>query len=220
MIEPESAHLTAHAIRQATFSVRRRGLDEHEVTAYLATVADQIQLAERENAAAHKELDRLREELANRRDSPRGPQGGEEISDQAVMLFSQAQQVADILIAEAVDHARDLMATARAQQRDIMKQAHQAAEAAVRRSGAATPVSPMKGYDTPVPEIEYVRTYARVARIQLRAVLDALNEQVDKLAEVPRLSESTPPAPTPLDPALQLDSVSSHEQPREAAERR
>jgi hypothetical protein len=33
----------------------------------------------------------------------------------------------------------------------------------------------------------YVRTFARVAQVQLRSVLDALSEQVDRLGEVPEL---------------------------------
>jgi hypothetical protein len=45
---------------------------------------------------------------------------------------------------------------------------------------------PPTAYTTPVPEIEYVRTFARVAQIQLRSVLDALTEQVEKLGQVPQ----------------------------------
>ena len=37
-----------------------------------------------------------------------------------------------------------------------------------------------------VPEIEYVRTYARVAQIQLRSVLESLTEQVDRLGSLPQ----------------------------------
>jgi hypothetical protein len=44
------------------------------------------------------------------------------------------------------------------------------------------------GTFTPVPEIDYVRTYARVAQVQLRAVLDALAEQIELLGEVPKAS--------------------------------
>ncbi len=37
-----------------------------------------------------------------------------------------------------------------------------------------------------MPEIEYVRTFAQVAQVQLRSVLEALSEQVDRLGEVSR----------------------------------
>jgi cell division initiation protein len=132
------------------------------------------------------ENDRLRSEQ---------PAGGE-ISPQAVALFSQAQQVADQLVEEAVRHARDLMQSARNQQRDILQRAHEAAEAAVHSSGAVLPDGNVGGYTTPVAEVEYVRTFARVAQVQLRSVLDALTEQVDKLGEVPRLGPGDRPAPT------------------------
>lgn len=39
----------------------------------------------------------------------------------------------------------------------------------------------------PIPDVEYVRTYTRVAQVQLRAVIDALAEQVDQLGQLPSL---------------------------------
>jgi hypothetical protein len=48
-----------------------------------------------------------------------------------------------------------------------------------------TAVSAARGdYSVAVPEIEYVRTYARVAQVQLRSVLDALAQEVDKLGQI------------------------------------
>jgi DivIVA domain-containing protein len=180
-----SSRWSPHAVRNATFSVRIRGLDESEVHGFLEEVAAEIQQQEQEVSALRTEVTRLREEAQQAAEQESEP----EISDQAVALFSQAQQVADNLIAEAVEHARDLMATARAQQRDIMAEAHSAAEAVVRQSGGANSDGSVGGYTTPVPDIEYVRTFARVAQVQLRSVLDALNDQVEKLGELPRLSD-------------------------------
>jgi cell division initiation protein len=91
------------------------------------------------------------------------------------------------------------MMSARAQQREILQQAHDAAEAAESAVRAAVPAQGSggaPGYVTPIPEIEYVRTFARVAQVQLRSVLDALTEQVDKLGDIPQLSEG-PSAPPP-----------------------
>jgi len=185
-IHPEAARLSPAAVRNASFPIRRRGLDEREVHAYLDLVADRLTLAEQELADMRKEMTSLREKQES--------EGGEEaISEQAVMLFSQAQQIADTLIAEAVEQARDLMATARAQQREIMDKAHTAAQSAAEKAVATTGDEHRVvggGYDKPVPEVEYVRTYARVAQVQLRAVLDALTEQVEKLGEVPRMEEA------------------------------
>jgi cell division initiation protein len=183
------------AIRNEEFSHRMRGLDEDEVREYLALLADQVETSDRERSQLHDEIHRLRAELQQLRVAP-PRQSEDEISPQAVLLFSQAQEVADQLVEEAVVHARDLMTSARNQQREILEQAHRAAEAAAveaARAGGhdmvAVATSSALDYGKPVPEIEYVRTFARVAQVQLRSVLDALAEQVDKLGEVPRLGE-------------------------------
>lgn len=169
----------AGAIRNATFTVRRRGLDEDEVRAYLLELSDTVQGLERDLVAARAELNAGTDPTA-------------EISDQAVVMFSEAQKVADSLIDEAVTHARDLMASARLQQRDIVKEAHEAAEVAVRKVESTGQPDGPAGYDRPIPEVEYVRTFAKVAQIQLRSVLEALTEQVDNLGEVPRFDKDDP----------------------------
>lgn len=183
------------AIRSEAFSHRVRGLDESEVREYLDLLADQVQAGDIERAEIRAENERMRAELDRLRASRPEP-AGDEISPQAVLLFSQAQQVADQLVEEAVVHARDLMTSARNQQREILEQAHKAAEAAVRESAGArgrdmvtSAASAPSAYSKPVPEIEYVRTFAQVAQVQLRSVLEALAEQVDKLGEVPQLGE-------------------------------
>jgi DivIVA domain-containing protein len=184
--EPVSLYYRApSSIRNESFSYRRRGLDEDEVREYLSLLADQVQAADRERADLRAEIDRLRAEIGRLHAESDDASG--EISPQAVALFSQAQQVADQLVEEAVRHARDLMTSARNQQREILERAHEAAEEAVRNTGATEVAAPSAGYSTPVPEVEYVRTFARVAQVQLRSVLDALAEQVDRLGEVPEL---------------------------------
>jgi cell division initiation protein len=57
-----------------------------------------------------------------------------------------------------------------------LKQAHESVESAVKHIPAA---------DAPVAELEYVRTFTRVAHVQLRSVLDALAEQVERLGKLP-----------------------------------
>lgn len=187
-------------IRNEVFSHRMRGLDEHEVREYLDLLADQVAATElereqlqTENRRLREEGERLREEAERLRTSSGSAVPSDDISPQAVILFSQAQQVADQLVEEAVLHARDLMSSARHQQREILEQAHKAAEAAARKAAEASgrelvssAASSVAGYGTPVPEIEYVRTFAQVAQVQLRSVLEALSEQVDRLDEVTR----------------------------------
>jgi DivIVA domain-containing protein len=190
-------HQSPASIRSEVFSHRMRGLDEEEVREYLDLLADQVEATEADRAASQRELERLREE--NRRLRDAANKASNEISPQAVALFSQAQQVADQLVEEAVIHARDLMQSARHQQRDILQRAHDTAAEVARRAGAVdlapaaagrASATALSGYTTPVPEIEYVRTFARVAQVQLRSVLDALTEQVDRLGEVPQLDDA------------------------------
>lgn len=174
---PAQRH-SPRAVREAEFPHRLRGLDENEVRAFLETVAEQIEAANDERAKLRAELERLKRTATPTKQTKADPPP--EINAHAVALFSQAQQVADRLVAEAVQHARDVMANARAQQREILERAHHAAT-----NAASTPE------DKAMPEIEYVRTFARVAQVQLRSVLDALTEEVDKLGQIPHLDEPT-----------------------------
>lgn len=162
------------AIREAAFSPRRRGVDETEVRRFLGALSDQIEAGDAERARLRAELDGLRQRLDESGDA-------QAINPQAIALFSQAQQVADNLVAEAVDHARALMADARKQQREILEKARTAVGEAVPQIDAAAAREP--GGST-AREIEYVRTFAKVAQVQLRSVLEALTEQVDKLSDV------------------------------------
>ena len=187
-----STYTMPDAIANEAFSHRVRGFDEAEVRDYLEQLADEWRVAHRERDELRSEIERLRAE--NERVRAEAAEAQDEVSPQAVMLFSQAQQVADQLVSEAVTHARDLMTSARNQQREILTQAHAAAEAAALKAAQdggrdlVSSVTSASGYTSPVPEIEYVRTFARVAQVQLRSVLDALTEEVDRLGEVPDLS--------------------------------
>jgi len=176
-------------IRTEAFSHRMRGLDEGEVREFLDLLADQVQAGDLERTQMSTENARLREEVEQLR--AQQPVEGD-INPQAVLLFSQAQQVADQLVEEAVIHARDLMTSARNQQREIMQETQSAAEASrgfqapgLDFGGPAGP----QGDPRSVPDVEYVRTFARVAQVQLRSVVDALSEQVDRLGDVPEQLE-------------------------------
>jgi DivIVA domain-containing protein len=174
-------------IRTEAFSHRMRGLDEAEVREFLDLLADQVQACDLERTEMRTENQRLREEVEQLR--AQQPVDGD-INPQAVLLFSQAQQVADQLVEEAVIHARDLMTSARNQQREIMHETQSVAEAGRGPHGHGLgfggPVTAAPGeYPGSVPDVEYVRTFARVAQVQLRSVVDALSEQVDRLGEVP-----------------------------------
>ncbi|GAA1569827.1 MULTISPECIES: DivIVA domain-containing protein [Kribbella] len=158
-----------YSIRNQLFSIRRKGYDTAEVSAYLADLSDQVEYADADRAELRAEVERLR---ASTTDTEQRAH----ITAHAVGLLSQAQQIADNLVSEAEQYAKDLVENARSQQREALKQAHESVESAVKHIPAA---------DAPVAELEYVRTFTRVAHVQLRSVLDALAEQVERLGKLP-----------------------------------
>ncbi|WP_112237000.1 DivIVA domain-containing protein [Kribbella monticola] len=170
-----------YAIRHQTFPTRRKGLDPAEVLGYLSDLAEQIEYADADRAELRAELERLRAS------TPDADQRAH-ITAHAVGLLSQAQQIADNLVAEAEQYAKDLVESARHQQRDVLQQAHDSVESAVKH---------LPRSDAQAAELEYVRTFTQVAHVQLRSVLDALAEQVERLGHFPQdKAGDTPPADT------------------------
>ncbi len=108
-----------------------------------------------------------------------------EVSLAAVELLARAQHTADEAVAEAQAYARDLEASARAQYNEIVHRAQVAARE-LQRAGGATEDQSEGGAPSAAltEEIEYVRTYARVAHAQLKTVLSALTGELDNLAAV------------------------------------
>lgn len=166
-----------YAIRHKTFPARRKGLDPNEVQEFLNELAEQVEYADADRAELRAEVERLR-------DTSPDSQQRAHITAHAVGLLSQAQQIADNLVAEAEQYAKDLVETARNQQRDALQQAHETVETAVKQM----PPAAASASDAPVADLEYVRTFTRVAHVQLRSVLDALAEQVERLGQFPETS--------------------------------
>jgi hypothetical protein len=125
-----------------------------------------------------------------------------EVSLRAVELLASAQRAADEAVAEAQSYARDLEETAREQYRHILQRAHDAARAATGETAnddgasddpaGAQAAPPSAGAGLDGRELQYVRTYARVAHTQLKAVLGALNDELDRLAD---LADGSSPSP-------------------------
>lgn len=156
-------------IRATRFPQRLRGYDEAEVNAFLESAAAQVQRHRDVEASLRAEIARLEGVVAN-----------DDVQERAVALFSQAQNVADQLIAEAVQHAQDMMSAARSQEREILGRATGVAESA--RAAGPRPSAPTGDGGA---DVSYVNTYAKIVAVQLRSVLDALSEQVDRLTEMP-----------------------------------
>jgi DivIVA domain-containing protein len=186
---PQRTQISPQDVRRKNFTVRLRGLDPSEVRSFLAGLADQLEgiqaqvgkLTE-ENQILIQE-NQLHSELSEVWARPM-----EQATDQAVSVLNQAQQLADSLIDEATQSARDLLLTARSQQRDLMEQAKVAADGAV---GRATAIAERAGSQDPsLRDVEYVRMFAKVAQVQFQAVLDALNEHVNRLGQQPEIAEA------------------------------
>lgn len=149
-------HIGPSEIRNASFEVVGRGYDQHAVHEFLGAIAEQLEADQRQPGAA----------------SPAA-------KDEMVKVITQAQVLAEKFVSEAEQYSKDLVASARTQYSETLRRADQSV--ATRQ---AVPV-PAAGYTDPIKEIEYVRTYTKVAQVQLRAVIDALAEQVDQLGDLP-----------------------------------
>jgi len=192
--------LTPDVVRNAVFPVARHGgYDAPAVNQFLGAAADQL-------LAAEAEIRKLRQEAEQNQQGVKM-----DVSAETVNLLSRAQVIADKHVSDAEQYAHDLIDTARQQYAEILQKAEENAAA---RSTAAAPAgpgagpaeqpagAPEPGQGPSIPEIEYVRTYTRVAKVQLRAVIDALAEQVDQLGHLPRFEPpQPPPSPAPPPPA-------------------
>jgi cell division septum initiation protein DivIVA len=194
--DPPRTRTSPQDLRRKNFTVRLRGFDQDEIRFFMAGLADQLegiqtqvatltqenQTLTQENQTLTQENQLLRSELSETEADPM-----ELATDQAVSVLNQAQQLGDSLIDEAMQSARDLLLTARSQQRDVMEQAQVAAKGAVNR---ATAIAERAGSeDASVRDIEYIRMFVKVAQVQFQAVLDALNEHVNRLDEAPGIAE-------------------------------
>jgi DivIVA domain-containing protein len=181
--DPPRTQTSPRDLRRKNFTVRLRGLDKDEVRFFMAGLADDLEGLQAQVATLTLENDSLRAELS---EPPADVM--DQVTDQAVSVLNQAQQLADSLIDEAMQSARDLLLTARSQQRDIMEQAKVAANGAVSR---ATAIAERVGSQDPsLQDVEYVRMFAKVAQVQFQAVLDALNEQVNRLGELSAVADA------------------------------
>jgi len=178
----------------ARFTVRHigAGYDRAEIDEFLGQLNEAIDAVRSAVEHDRREIEELRAENM-RLNATADAKLDEEVTLGAVDLLSQAQTIADKAVADAEQYARDLVLAAREEYRDVLERAaraedaHAASGAPVIAGAAPTPQAAM-------PEIEYVRTYARVAQVQLRSVLEALAEQVDRLGALPQPGETPPPA--------------------------
>jgi cell division initiation protein len=185
---------TPERIRNQPFSrtrIGQRGVNADEVQDFLNRVAEDVAAGDKEKADLRAEIDRLRHWYADRGedvDGTNGTRGQARLNIDAVNILSRAQQTADAQIAEAEDYARRLVAQARQQYEEILEEAQRRAEAAASQA-VEVYRSSSRVQSTEAEELErriaYLRTFTEVTQVQLRAVLDGLSDQVDKLGAIP-----------------------------------
>jgi DivIVA domain-containing protein len=177
-------------VRHRNFTVRFRGLDRNEVEGFLKLLADDLARLHGQITTVTQENARLRDEL---RQAEANPQ--EQVTDQAVLLLNQAQQLADALIDEGMQSARDMLLAARSHHRDVIVPGSEADLGGVVQVMAPADDVVRHNAHRSAAEVEDVRMFAKVAQVQFRAVLDALDEQVNRLSQYPE-TPSTSSWPT------------------------
>ena len=184
-------------VRRKDFTVRFRGLDANEVRGFLNAVADDLTRLHEQITTLTEDNGRLRVELEHVQGELEQVQGElqrahadpqDQVSDQAIMLLNQAQQLADALIDEGMQSARDLLMAARHQQRDIIEPGHEGEHVGL-DDGLSTADHVVRANGSASSDVEDVRMFAKVAQAQFRAVLDALDEQVNRLGQFSEASE-------------------------------
>jgi DivIVA domain-containing protein len=182
--------LTPDRVRNKDFSrtkLGHRGFSEDEVRTFLYRLADDIAAGDMEKADLRAEIDRLKNWYKDH-GTDTGATQQTRLNVAAVNLLSRAQQTADAQIAEAEDYARRLVGQARQQYEQLLHEAQAQAEEAANRavnvyrsSGAVQSVEA----EELERRIAYLRTFAEVTQVQLRAVLEGLTNEVNKLGNLP-----------------------------------
>ncbi|MGZ8744429.1 MAG: DivIVA domain-containing protein [Nocardioides sp.] len=148
-------------IRDETFQRRLIGLDADSVYEYLDLLADQVQATARELDETREEKERLETELRRvQAELDEYEQVGERVNDQMVQLFSQAQLVAESMVEEVSQDARERISQAREHERKIVAEAMDTAG-------------------------EQVRSYALTAQAQMQSVMESFATEVDRLGTPP-----------------------------------
>lgn len=203
----EGSRLTPSELRSVVFAraaLGRRGYDEEQVRNFLAHVERELVLIYNDKAALAGEVNRLRAQVAQ--GCAPGVMAPEDAHFQAVRILSQAQQTADLYVADAERYTRELahearlhreaiLADAKGRAGQILEDAHRKAAEVADAAVRAEPPPPAR--PVPLPdderramerEIAYLRTYSEVYRTHLRSYLEALLRNVDEWESSERAS--------------------------------
>lgn len=193
-----------HSVVFARAALGRRGYDEVQVRDFLQYVEGELVQIFSDKAALADEVNRLRAQAAQ--GGARGVMAPEDAHFQAVRILSQAQQTADLYVADAERYTRELahearlhreaiLADAKGRAEHLLEDAHRKAAAvadAAVRSAEPAPARPAALPDDErramEREIAYLRTYSDVYRTHLRSYLEALLRNVDEWESSERAS--------------------------------
>ncbi|MFB4299891.1 DivIVA domain-containing protein [Actinomadura sp. NTSP31] len=211
-VVPDGSRLTPGELQSVVFAraaLGRRGYDEDQVRGFLQYVERELVQILNHKAALGEEVNRLRAQAGR----GGGVMAPEDAHFQAVRILSQAQQTADLYVADAERYTRELAhearlhreailsdAKGRAEQllEDAHRKAAEVADAAVRsvpppagtapsgsQAAGALPDDERRDLER---EIAYLRTYSEVYRTHLRSYLEALLRNVDEWESSERAS--------------------------------
>ncbi|MEV5740468.1 DivIVA domain-containing protein [Microbispora rosea] len=188
----ERQPLTPDRVRKQEFtrtSLGRRGYSEDEVRSFLYRVAEDMATSDKEKADLRAYIDRMKQWYKEHGMNPEQAAASQTLSVDAINILSRAQQTADAQIAEAEDYARRIVSQARRQYEELLMEAQRQAEEAANQAVGAYRASGNGLQSAEAEELErriaYLRTFADVTQVQLRAVLEGLAHEVDKLGHVP-----------------------------------
>ncbi|MES9540968.1 MULTISPECIES: DivIVA domain-containing protein [unclassified Actinomadura] len=197
-----------HSVVFARAALGRRGYDEEQVRNFLQYVERELVQIFNDKAALAEEVNRLRAQASS---GSRGVMAPEDAHFQAVRILSQAQQTADLYVADAERYTRELahearlhreaiLSDAKGRAEQMLEEAHRkaaaVADAAVRAAESKAAPAPASS-PAPLPdderlamerEIAYLRTYSDVYRTHLRSYLEALLRNVDEWESSERAS--------------------------------
>jgi DivIVA domain-containing protein len=220
-VVPDGSRLTPGELQSVVFAraaLGRRGYDEDQVRDFLQYVERELVQILNQKAALGEEVNRLRAQAGR---GPGGVMAPEDAHFQAVRILSQAQQTADLYVADAERYTRELAHEARLHREAILsdakgraehmledahRKAAEVADAAVRSvpppaatapSGPGGPPGDERRHELE-REIAYLRTYSEVYRTHLRSYLEALLRNVDEWESSERASVTGDASGPPL----------------------
>jgi len=163
--------MTAEDVRSFGFGETRgftRGYEESDVDTFVAKVADEIDVRDREIEANHQEIEHLTRRIMA---------GSADRVTQSVNILSRAQKTADEAVARADEHSARVMTEARAFYDDARRQAAKIVDEAARQAEEVAELA-AADHGEIARQTAYLQTMREVARTQIEAFLMGLYDRV------------------------------------------